>query len=294
MAMMVGLGEVLWDVFPDKRLLGGAPANFAFHAHQLGHHGVVVSRVGTDPMGREVLDRLKGHGLTTEYVQVDPARPTGTVTVTVAQDGSPNFVITRDVAWDHLALEPALVELIGRAEAICFGTLAQRGPTSRATIETLLASAGGMKIFDINLRQDFWSKELIEAGLRRSRVAKLNEDELNVLAQLGLLGAAKNPLGLCRTMLRKYDLKLVALTRASRGSMLVTPDEAIDHPGVKVNVVDGVGAGDAFAAAMAHALLRGKPLTDVAEFANRVGAYVATQPGATPTLPPELLQEWVG
>jgi len=290
MGVVVGLGEVLWDVFPDRKLLGGAPANFAFHAKQLGHEGIVVSRVGNDAAGREILRELSIRGVPTESIQVDPVRPTGTVQVTVASDGVPSFVITPDVAWDYLAAEPALVELMKRADAVCFGTLAQRSPTSRSTIETLLDGAGGMKVFDINLRQNFWSPELIERGLRRSQVAKLNEDELETLQRLELAPSSGNTVTCCRALLKKYGLRLVALTRASRGALLVADDQVVDHPGVQVRVADGVGAGDAFAAAMVDALLKGRALVEVAGFANRIGAYVASQPGAMPILPEDYVR----
>jgi fructokinase len=293
MAVMVGLGEVLWDLFPERRLLGGAPANFAFHARQLGHDGFVASRVGSDPLGRHILEELHTRQVPTDYVQVDPDRPTGTVKVTLGPDGAPSFVITPDVAWDRLAAAPSLVGLLGRADVVCFGTLAQRCAVSRATIQSLLETTRGIKLFDINLRQDYWTAALIEAGLRQCQIAKLNEDELGVLVGLGLTGGAEDPPAACGELVRKYDLDLLALTRAARGALLVAPGRVVDHPGVRVPVVDGVGAGDAFTAAMADALLKGRTLTEVAEFANRVGAYVASQPGATPPLPAEFRQNRV-
>lgn len=287
MAVMIGLGEVLWDVYPDRKLLGGAPANFAFHARQLGHDGIIVSRVGRDPLGQEILDRLAGQGMPTDCIQIDPDHPTGTVQVTLAADGSPRFAITPDVAWDHLAAEPGLIDLMRQADVVCFGTLAQRSPRSRETIAALLAAVDGTKVFDINLRQAYWSRDLIEAGLRQCQVVKLNEEELEVLKREGLAPWKGEPLSVCRNLLMTYNLRLLALTRAARGAMLVSADEVVDYPGIRVEVVDGVGAGDAFTAAMAHALLKGKPLTEVAGLANRVGAYVATQPGAMPPLPAE-------
>ncbi len=291
MAVMVGLGEVLWDLFADKRLLGGAPANFAFHARQLGHEGIVVSRVGDDDLGREILDRLSKSGLSTEYVQVDRNHPTGTVRVTVGADGAPQFIITQDVAWDYLQVTDRLADLIGRADVVSFGTLAQRSPLSGETIQRLLAQCRGMKVFDINLRQRYWSPEQIESGLRQSQVAKLNEDELAMIVESRLASRSSDAVETCRALVAEYGLSLVALTRASRGALLVTDNEIVDQPGFRVQVVDGVGAGDAFTAALADAMLRHMSLTEVAARANRIGAYVASQSGATPPLPRELLAE---
>ncbi len=286
MARMVGLGEVLWDIFPDgKRLLGGAPANFAFHAHQFGHEGIVVSRIGDDDLGREILRELTDRGPRTDAIQVDPDRPTGTVQVTVADDGTHDFVITPDVAWDRLVATESLVELVAGADVVCFGTLAQRAEASRSAIDHLLTRAGGMKVFDINLRQDDWSADVIEAGLRHCQVVKFNDEELAVLRRLDLVPTNDDTVAWCRGLLDKYEVRLVALTRGSRGAMLVSADDWVDEVGVAVVVADSVGAGDAFTAAMADALLRDVPLDGVAAFANRLGAYVASQPGATPTLP---------
>ncbi len=291
MASMIGLGEVLWDVFPDgKKLLGGAPANFAFHAHQLGHEGVVISRVGEDELGQWILRELADHGLRTDAIQLDGTQPTGTVHVTVSGRGTPRFVITPSVAWDRLVATRNLIELIEEAAVVCFGTLAQRSEASRSAIELLLTRATGMKVFDINLRQDYWSRDVIESGLKHCQVVKLNENELKALRRLNLIPSADDTVAWCRALLDKYEVKILALTRGSRGAMLVSADECVDEPGIKVNVVDSVGAGDAFTAGMADALLREAPLGTVAQVANRLGAYVASQPGATPTIPDEYRQ----
>lgn len=288
MAVMVGLGEVLWDVFPDgRRLLGGAPANFAFHAHQLGHDGIVISRIGQDELGQNILRELSDRGLRTDAIQIDGDRPTGTVHVTVAEDGSHDFLITPNVAWDRLTATQSVLDLIAAADVVCFGTLAQREERSRSTIDLLLRRSAAMKVFDINLRQDYWSAERIEAGLRHCQVVKLNSRESAVLRDLNLVSPAEDTAAWCRDLLSKYDIDLLALTRGEAGAMLITRDACVDEPGIAVQAADSVGAGDAFTAGMADALLRGAPLREVAASANRLGAFVASQPGATPTLPAE-------
>ncbi|MBN1347760.1 MAG: carbohydrate kinase [Phycisphaerae bacterium] len=285
---MVGLGEVLWDIFPDgRKLLGGAPANFAFHAHQLGHEGIVVSRVGEDELGQRILRTLSDRGLRTSAIQLDGTYATGTVHVVARDDGSHDFIITPNVAWDRLAATRELADLIAKADVICFGTLAQRGEANRSNMDLLLGRAEGLKVFDINLRQDYWSREVIEDGMRRSQIVKLNDDELAVIRKLGLAPEERDTVGWCRSVMAKYGLSLLAVTRGERGALLVTSEELAEEPGVKVSVADSVGAGDAFTAALADAWLRKLPLAEVARFANRVGAYVASRPGATPALPDE-------
>jgi len=291
MAVMVGLGEVLWDIFPNgEKLLGGAPANFAFHAHQLGHEGIVVSRVGEDELGQAILRELGDRGLKTDAIQLDSVGATGTVQVTEQEDGTHGFLITPNVAWDRLVATAWLVDLVERADVVCFGTLAQRSAESRSAIDLLLCRASGMKIFDINLRQDYWSAALIESGLRRCRVAKLNDEELDVLQRLGLVPKRADTVGWCRELLEKYEIDLLAVTCGARGATLVSAEACVEEPGIDVDVADSVGAGDAFTAGMADALLRKRPLQEVAGFANRLGAYVASQPGATPDLPAEYRQ----
>ena len=285
MSVMVGIGEVLWDVFADRQILGGAPANFAYHASQLGHQAFIVSRVGNDRLGRRLLSALRGDRLATDYIQSDPRHPTGTVRVDVAADGTPDFTITPDVAWDYLEPSDSLIGLAERTDAVCFGSLAQRNRRSRQTIEQFLdAAAGALKVFDINLRQHYWSAEIIKAGLDRADLLKLNDDEQAKLAEL--LPGPDGPVDWARSVIDRYHLRLVCVTRGSRGCLLVSPDQHAEHPGFEVDVVDTVGSGDAFTAALVSGYLAGQPLPDLAKFANRIGAYVATQPGATPAHPP--------
>jgi fructokinase len=276
---VVGIGELLWDIYPGGRRLGGAPANFAYHASRLGCAGTVVSRVGDDALGREALERLDAQGVDRSPVQVDPALPTGTVTVALDTQGHPAYAIHPDVAWDALAWTPDLEVVAAGAAAICFGTLASRGPRTLATVRRFLACApaGCLRIFDVNLRQDFHSPGLVAAFLGLCDVLKLNEDELPVVAAMcGLPGASAEDLR------GRFGLRLVALTLGSQGSILCTASGRLEEPGVKVEVVDTVGAGDAFTAALAAGLVQGLDLPAVHRRAARLSAYVCTQAGAMP------------
>ncbi len=293
--IIVGLGEVLWDLLPAVQQLGGAPANFAWHAAALGDRGIVASRVGLDPLGEALCTRLAALNLTTRHLQRDPARPTGTVHVQLDAAGQPDFTVTQDVAWDALAWTPEWAELAAQADAVCFGSLAQRTATSHETVQRFLRATRleAICLFDVNLRQSYYSAGVLDISLRRATMVKLNQTELPRVAQL--LGLAveegENEEAVARRLLAAYDLALVCLTRGARGSLLVTDTEAVAHPGYAVQVVDTVGAGDAFAAAVVHHWLRGASLEAIGEAANRLGAYVATQAGATPHLPPAVRRQ---
>src|SRR5947209_9499710 len=244
---IVGLGEVLWDLFPRGRQLGGAPCNFAFHCHQLRHSSTVVSRVGDDDRGRDLRARLTELGLDDAFVQRDPLHPTGTVTVAVDAHGQPAFAITPDVAYDHLAWEAPLEDLFRQARAVCFGTLVQRHAVARATVRRALRSAArALVVYDVNLRQQFYSREIIEESLYASRWVKLNEGELHVLQ--GLLGLPAGEAPALAALRERFHLDLACLTRGERGCRVQTAAEEIDVPGERVQVVDTVGAGDAFTA----------------------------------------------
>ncbi len=289
---MVGLGEILWDLLPSGRQLGGAPANFAFHAAQLGNLGVAASRVGTDDLGNDILDRLGSLGLSAEFIQRDPVHPTGTVKVEIGSGGQPRYTIVENVAWDHLEWTPELEQLAARTNAVCFGSLAQRAPDSRKTILRFLSACrpDALRIFDINLRGEFFTPEIIESGLSVSRIAKMNDEELPRVAEIvGAKGMGEE--SLARELIRRFGLKLVCVTRGARGSLLASAGEISVHPGFQVSVADTVGSGDAFVAAVAHHYLRGAPLEKINQAANRLGAWVATQLGATPRMSDELLAE---
>jgi fructokinase len=281
---IVGLGEMLWDLFPDGRRLGGAPCNFAFHAHQLGHAAAMVSRVGRDDRGRDLRAAVRDLGLSDAYLQEEADHPTGTVTVTLAEPGRHSFTITPEVAYDYLAWDADLAALFGQARAVCFGTLIQRCPVARATVKQALAAARqALVVYDINLRQHFYSRPVIEESLYASRWLKLNEDELEVLR--GLLGlTGKTPASLLGELRGRYALEVVALTRGERGCLVQSAAEEVDLPGIPVKVVDTVGAGDAFTAGLVVATLEARPLHEAADFANRLAARVAGAAGGTPRI----------
>lgn len=282
---VVGLGELLWDVFPDARRPGGAPANVAFQACQLGCRGIVCSRVGDDELGREIREFLEGQGLDTSLIQIDPEHPTGTVTVDTSVADHPEYVIHEDVAWDHLAWDDATRQLMEQADAVCFGTLAQRSPVSRETIlQCLLATPEPCRIvYDVNLRQSWYDRIGIERSLQSADVVKLNHHETDVLAQLLEIGTT-NPRQFADALQSRFDVSLTCMTRGENGCLLIRGDELVDVPGVRIDVADAVGAGDAFTAALIFALLQEWPLSLTGAFANRVGALIAGRPGAMPPL----------
>ena len=288
---VIGIGEILWDLLPSGKQLGGAPANFAYHAGVLGAKSRVISRVGNDPLGAEILQRLQALGLSIDDIQVDPSAPTGTVTVEFSPDGQPRFTIHEDVAWDRIALEKSALAAVSRADAVSFGTLAQRREPSRSAIQALLAAARpeAWRILDVNLRQDYFSREIIETSLRLANVVKLNDSELPVLAGLlDLRGGARDQL---EQLARQYAQRLVCLTRGAQGSLLYSDGQWADDPSQPVTVKDTIGAGDAFTAALAVGLLLGKPLAAINRRANQVAGYVCSREGATPALP-EFAAAW--
>jgi fructokinase len=295
---VIGLGELLWDCFADSRRPGGAPANVAFHAGQLGCRGLVCSRVGRDPLGDELLEFLAGQGLETALVQRDAAHPTSTVTVDTSRPDQPRFTIHEDVAWDYLALETPLEQPLVQAAAVCFGTLAQRSASSRETIQRAIRAVrpGCLVVYDVNLRQRFYQRDWVEASLRASQIVKLNADEVTELNTLLVLDSP-DPVDFARAVRRQFGVHTVCITRGDRGCLVVGPDETVDDPGRPVRVADAVGAGDAFTAALIAARLRGWSLAAQAAFANAVGGLVASRPGAMPVLREEferLLSEYAG
>ena len=285
---LCGLGEVLWDILPGGRQMGGAPANFACHAKALGAEARVISRVGDDALGREIVQRLEILGVPGDCVEVDAIAPTGTVTVELAPDGQPRYTIHENVAWDRLRGETAGRLAASTADAICFGSLAQRNEPARSTIQAMvaLAPSAAWRVFDINLRQHYYSREVIVKSLELANALKVNDAELPVLAEMfGLSGDAP---GKIAALAARFDLRLVAYTRGERGSLLFAEGRWSDHPGLKTSVVDTVGAGDSFTAAMTLGLLAGWDLDKINDQANRVAAYVCSRAGATPALPAEL------
>ncbi len=286
----IGVGEILWDLLPAGKQLGGATTNFAYHAHALGAEALVVSRVGDDALGREILDRLRSLGLSTAGITPDPRAPTGTVSVALDARGTPTFTIHENVAWDFIEAGDHVLREAAQADAVCFGSLAQRSPASRGAIRAVLQATPetALRIFDINLRQHFWSREIIEESLKLADVLKLNDDELPVVAKLCDL--AGDEAAQLRQLAARFDLKAVALTKGAKGSSLLVGDEFQSHPGAKLTIADTVGAGDAYTAALTMGLLAGRTSKAILDYAHRVADYVCTQPGATPPLPPELRQ----
>ena len=280
---VVGLGEILWDLLPDGKHLGGAPANFAYITSLLGDEGTVASRVGSDALGREAIRQLASLGLAATFVQRDSEHPTGTVKVEVHGAGQPRFEIASSVAWDYLEWTPQWQELARETDAVCFGSLAQRSPQSHQTIRQFLLHIppGAVRVFDVNLRQAFYSPQILCESAKLAQIMKLNHDELPQIMQLLDLGHVDEPSS-ARRLVSLFGLKLVCVTRGERGSLLVTAEETCEHRGFPIQVVDTVGAGDAFTAGLVHHYLRGCSLEAMNDSANRMGAWVARHAGATP------------
>lgn len=288
--IVVGMGEALWDVLPEGRKIGGAPANFAFHAGQAGMDARVLSAVGHDALGDETLQALQGKGLNTEAVaRVD--FPTGVVNVTLGEQGIPQYDICEGVAWDNMPFTPALDHLARRTQAVCWGSLAQRSEVSRRTIYRFLdampSGEGRLKVFDINLRQHFYTLEVIESSCRRANVLKINDEELVIVSELLRLGTPQVEQQ-CRSLMERYSLDMLVLTCGSNGSYIFTPVETSFRVTPQVCVADTVGAGDSFTATLVADLLRGEPVGVAHEHAVQVAAYVCTQPGAMAEWPEAL------
>jgi fructokinase len=285
---VVGLGEVLWDLLPAGPQLGGAPTNFAYQAGALGARAMIVTRVGNDDLGRKVLERFGGMNLPTETVQVDPMRPTGTVTVKLNEHGVAQYVFPDDTAWEQLEVTNSALSAVAEANAICFGTLGQRNPVAREAIQELLAAApaDALKIFDVNLRLDFYSREVIEQSMRLSNVLKLNDEELGVLTEMfSLQGTVRQRI---EWFVAIFGFKTVVLTSGSLGSLIYQEGRWSEAPPQLVRVVDTVGAGDAFAAALTMGLLGGMELGELHATAAEIALYVCSQAGGTPPLPEAL------
>lgn len=287
--LVVGMGEALWDMLPEGRKLGGAPANFAYHVSQFGLDSRVVSAVGDDELGNEILANFAEKQLDCQIEKV--AYPTGTVQVTLDEKGIPCYEIKEGVAWDNIPYTPALENLAKQTHAVCFGSLAQRNAVSRETINRFIdqmpEDENVLKIFDINLRQHFYSKELIEASLKKSNVLKINDEELVVVGEM--FGFADIDFqDKCWILLAKYNLKMLILTCGTEGSYVFTPGEVSFLETPQVQVADTVGAGDSFTGAFVAAILSGKTVKDAHRLAVDISAFVCTQNGAMPELAEEL------
>lgn len=299
---IVGLGEILFDCLPDGKKLGGAPANFAYHASNFGLAGIAVSAVGDDENADLIRKELEPTGLKYHLETVD--YPTGTVQVSISGNGIPQYDICQGVAYDNIPWTPEIEDIARNARGVCFGSLAQRNAVSRATIQKFLdtmSPIGTMKVFDINLRQHWYSREVVEESLKRCNVLKLNDDEISIVSGLLDLGQVRmpsdeNPLQLvdfedqCRSIMHEYDLQMIILTCGTRGSYVFTEDGRISfQPTPKVVVADTVGAGDSFTGTFVAFLLKGMPVEAAHERAVKVSAFVCTKKGAMPEVPAELL-----
>jgi len=279
---VAGLGEVLWDVYPDARYPGGAPANVAVHARRLGAEGVVASGIGEDASGDALLDALAGLGVNTEAIQRVPDKPTGTVSVRLDADGHPHFDCSRDTAFDHLAWTPALASLSRTADAVAFGTLAQRHPDSRRTIRTFLKETKALRVFDVNFR-GFGPEtgKIVRETLPLTDVLKLNEDEAEALRGFFGKGGLSDE-SFLKELVQEYGLRLAVLSLGARGCFLSDGRSHLFSPGFPVRAVDTTGCGDAFVAALIVRYLDGTPLEEAGRFMNRAGALTATRRGAVP------------
>ena len=284
---IVGLGEVLWDVYPDGDRFGGAPANFACAAAELSNGQadvLIVSGVGRDELGRRAIESLGEHRVDTSYVATTD-QPTGRVNVRLDTDASATYEFAADAAWDNILWSEALEQLAAQTDVVCFGTLGQRSDVSRRTVQRFVAAvpSSALRVFDVNLRPPFISEDVILQSLKHANVLKLNDKELPAVARL--CGGSGSIVDRLRQLARKFDLTAIALTRGPDGAILVRGDDVIECPGVETAVVDTVGAGDAFTAEFVLGLLRDDPLKEIGRNACNVAAYVCTQRGATPRLP---------
>ena len=294
---IVGLGEALFDIFPDKQVLGGAPLNAAVHAHQLGSvrggRGLVVSRVGQDDLGTRVREELAERGMNIGAIQTDPDHTTGRVYVKVNDQGQPEYEIVENAAWDWLQWDPDLDDLARQCDAVCFSSLSQRHNQARGAIQRFLTEASqAIRLFDLTLRQNFYDRRTLRSSCELSTVVKLNLEELNILCrQLGLEGEGIDERA--RAILRSFELRMVVVTRGRDGTVIYTPEDRFEGAAASFDPVEGadsVGAGDGCTAAILVGLLLRLPMAKVADLANQVGAYVASVPGATPALAESILQ----
>ena len=277
---IIGLGEILWDMLPTGKQLGGAPANFAYHVCRLGGNGWAVSAISDDELGREIKNTLSTKKLNTILEEVN--EPTGTVLVTLNAAGVPTYDITEGVAWDHIPFTERIGDLAKETSAVCFGTLAQRSPESRATIHEFIENMpdGSLKVYDINLRQNYYDEKIISDSLRLADILKINDEELEIVSKMLSLSGTQEER--CRAISRAFNLKFVILTKGGDGSEVVLEDKVhISRPG-KIDIVDTVGAGDSFTAAFILAYLRGESLEKAHTLATEVSSYVCTKAGAMP------------
>lgn len=287
--VVVGMGEALWDVLPEGKKIGGAPANFAYHVSQFGLTSCVVSAVGPDALGKEIQENLTSKGL--NHLIAEVPYPTGTVQVEIDQAGVPQYEIKENVAWDNIPYTSQLESLAKRTQAVCFGSLAQRNVVSRETInrflDAMLQTEDSLVVFDVNLRQGFYNKEILCNSMKRCNILKINDEELVTVSRMfGYPGIDLQDK--CWILLGKYNLKMLILTCGINGSYVFTPGNVSFQPTPKVDVADTVGAGDSFTAAFIASILKGKSVAEAHSIAVRTSAFVCTKDGAMPVLPSDL------
>ena len=277
--VIVGIGEILWDMLPSGKALGGAPANFAYHATRLGEEGWAVSAIGPDALGCEIMDIVEAKRLRSLISVTD--KPTGTVQVELDARGVPTYTIMEDVAWDNIPFTPEMEALARRADAVCFGSLVQRMASRESVLRFLRATRpGALKVFDINLRQHYYSPEVLEESLQLADILKINDEEIRIVADM--FGLGDDDVAASRALIDRYALRLVILTKGADGSEVITADEVIPQPAREAQVVDTVGAGDSFTAAFVVAYLQGKSLAEAQRLASDTAAYVCSRKGAMP------------
>lgn len=283
--IIAGIGEILWDVLESSEELGGAPVNFAFHAGALGAEAYAISTVGDDDRGKAALEKLRQRKVSIEHITVMPGATTGYVLAQVDSEGVAAYTFPDNVAWDRIQIHDKTRNLAGRLDAICFGSLAQRSDISRLAITDYLKNVQQttLKVLDLNLRQQFYTSEIIRDSLNLADVLKLNDDEILHIAEMEHLKG--NDESKLKMLVERYSLQLAALTRGGQGSLLVSAAQVSNHPGYQAEVVDTIGAGDSFTAATILGLLKGYSLDEINDHANRVAAFVCSQKGAMPALP---------
>lgn len=289
--VVVGLGEILWDILPGKKRIGGAPANFALHSRSLGAEAKICSSTGDDELGKEIKNKLTKINSIAEYIFTG-SRPTGVVDVQIDENGSAKYTIKENAAWDFITWNSKIRELAQKCDAVCFGTLAQRNSVSRETISQFLQNTGPgcLKVFDVNLRQNYYSKKIIQDSLKIADIVKLNESEIETLRQMfEIEGTDRETLSY---LAETYNLDLIALTMGKNGSLMIAGDDESYYPAFPVKVKDTVGAGDAFTATMTIGKYKNLNLKKINMLSSKIAAFVCTREGATPQLPENLINEF--